>query len=248
MTKERPILFSGAMVRAILDGRKTQTRRVCKSQPYSNGFHFDGHDILCHNDFLPPSAMLMDVRRGKFSYTASNAEGWESECPHGQPGDRLYVRESWRSTKELDPHSGGRIEVMCLDAGYSIPWAPIRYEADGERRNWQHTGTPPHGGPPEPGRYRHARFMPRWASRILLEITGVRVERLNDCSEADAAAEGVEPYAIYGGKPASWKGAADMAAARPTAREAYRDLWDSINGAGAWDANPWVWIVEFRRV
>lgn len=223
--RERPILFSGAMVRAILDGRKTQTRRVINPQPDHPGFA------------SPHRRMLATDDEGQDLYLHSATLAQAIRSPYGKPGDRLYVREAWRSTKELDPHSGGRIEVMCLDAGYSIPWAPIRYEADGERRNWQHTGTPPHGGPPEPGRYRHARFMPRWASRILLEITGVRVERLNDCSEADAEAEGI----------AFLRDVPD-ADETLTARQLYECLWDSINGAGAWAANPWVWVVEFRRV
>ncbi|PZX32022.1 hypothetical protein C7416_102182 [Cupriavidus phytorum] len=205
MTKERPILFSGAMVRAIQDGRKTQTRRVATE--------FDGMDV--------------DNVLSRFP----NQRG----CPYGEPGNLLYVREAWRSTKELDPYSGGRIAEMCLDAGYMKPWTPIQYEADSQRRNWQHTSTPPHSGPPEPGRYRHARFMPRWASRITLEIVSTRVERLNDCSAADAEAEGAEPILVPpdGG---SWPH-----------YEGFRTLWDSINGAGAWERNPWVWVVEFRR-
>ncbi|WP_454056073.1 hypothetical protein [Cupriavidus sp. Marseille-Q8015] len=231
--KERPILFSVPMVRAILGGRKTQTRRAVKL-PHDNPLGtWEPMTIGGPNGGRTADGRTIPLQGGIW-HTRTG------EClasPYGQPGDRLYVREAWRSTKELDPHSGGRIEVMCLDAGYSIPWAPIRYEADGERRNWQHTGTPPHGGPPEPGRYRHARFMPRWASRILLEITGVRVERLNDCSEADAEAEGI-----------AFLREVPDADETLTARQLYECLWDSINGTGAWAANPWVWVVEFRRV
>ncbi|NSX14044.1 hypothetical protein HTY52_08160 [Cupriavidus taiwanensis] len=219
MTKERPILFSGAMVRAIQDGRKTQTRRVATE--------FDGMDV--------------DKVLARFP----NQRG----CPYGEPGDCLYVREAWRSTKELDPYSGGRIAEMCLDAGYSVPWAPIHYEADGQRRNWQDTSTPPHSSPPKPGRYRHARFMPRWACRLVLQITAVRVERLNDCSEADAIAEGIEPFTDFQSS-GHWKryrdGGCNSYVDNPIM--SYASLWTEINGAGAWEKNPWVWVVEFRRI
>ena len=215
--KERPILFSAPMVRAILAGSKTQTRRVVKPQP----------------DFLGS----MGDPTTPFKTFDFGLHG-RIECPYGEPGDRLYVREAWRTLDELDPHSGGRISEMCLDAGYLTPWAPIQYEADKEQRNWQHVGTPPHLEAPKPGRYRHGRFMPRWASRILLEVVSVRVERLNDISAEDCIAEGAA-----GGHGAIPK--YDYAA---TPHEHYRHVWKSINGPGSWDANPWVWVVEFKRV
>lgn len=245
MTKERPILFIGAMVRAILDGRKTQTRRVVKPQPeVSEQGNLTG-------DWLgKPLAGLLLPRLQDITI----------HCPHGQPGDRLYVREAWWSTKDLDPHSSGRIAEMCLDAGYRKPWTPIHYEADGERRNWEHTSTPPHFDAPKPGRYRHARFMPSWASRIQLEITGVRVERLQDCSEADAMAEGVEPVEsvredhdhstrLYTAFSAGGGALPDTDCLHcDTHVKRYEQLWGHINGAGAWEANPWVRVVEFWRV
>jgi hypothetical protein len=216
---ERPILFNGPMVRALLDGRKTQTRRFVKPQ-----FEREPVDVV---DGVPSwdaptnydGEVQMNTTRGK-------------PCPYGVPGDRLWVREAWRSTSDLDANSGSRIAELCLDAGYRSPWAPIRYEADTTQRNWEHTSTPPHDREPAAGRYRHARFMPRWASRITLEVTGVRVERLQDISEADAQAEGVElsddqtyPYTF-----------------------AFATLWDQLNGDDAWSADPWVWVVEFKRV
>ncbi len=156
--------------------------------------------------------------------------------------DRLWVREPWRSTADLDKRSGSEIADLCLDAGYSVPWAPIQYEADGARRDWKHTGTPPHDGPPQPGRYRHARFMPRWACRLVLEVTRVRVERLQAINHMDALAEGV------GLNPSAAGLTMTTPAGDSLPRVMFRALWEQINGAGAWDANPWVWVVEFRRL
>jgi len=218
--KKRPILFQGAMVRALLDGSKTQTRRICKSQPYSNGYHFDGHEILCHNDYLPPSAMLMDAK----GYTTSNMEGWEAECPYGQPGECLWVRETFLDTQgtgiehrdESGLHHRYAFAADCAPGsygdqarkGYGLKWKPSIH-------------------------------MPRAASRILLEIVSVRVELLQDISEADAAAEGWQRRPAVSDDPEVHADAA---------RDWYRDLWESINGVGSWGANPWVWAVEFKRV
>lgn len=230
MIKQRPILFSGAMVRAILDGRKTQTRRAVKL-PHNN--HLGTWEPMTIGG--PNGGRTADGRtiplQGGIWHTRTG------EClasPYGQPGDRLWVRETTKARPLLNVFTGEAIDLTC--GAYVADDEPVLDERRFDLVWWYSRKTCP------------AIHMPRAACRLVLEVTGVRVERLNDCSEADAAAEGVEPYAIYGGKPASWKGAANMTAARDTAREAYRDLWDSINGAGAWDANPWVWIVEFRRV
>ncbi|WP_375591562.1 hypothetical protein [Chitiniphilus eburneus] len=222
---ERPILFSAPMVRAILDGRKTQTRRVTKLQPRTKadiGHYGAGMPFIRNSDPLRPNLA----------------------CPFGQPGDRLWLRESWRSTVDLDQYSGSRIAEMCLDAGYSQPWAPIQYEADAARCNWMHTRTPPHDGAPLPGRYRHARFMPRWASRLLLGITAVRIERLHDISEADAIAEGIERREDATG---DWAHYLDTGLTTD-AVGSYRSLWELINGQESWRANPWVWVIEFERL
>ena len=210
--KERPILFSGPMVNAIREGRKTQTRRIVKPQreEYDN---------------LGDGESLYDFQTGK-SIT----------CPYGKPGDQLWVREAWRTGKKLDEHSGSKIEELANAAGYvgDRPKCSLKYEADGHHREWCADDITEFG---DWGRYRHARFMPRWASRITLEITDVRVERLNDISEEDAMAEGCEPVLwdcndnhttdyIYG----------------------FSELWESINGKGSWDKNPWVWVVAFKRI
>lgn len=211
--KERPILFSGPMVRAILEGRKTQTRRAAKE--------FAGRDDL-------------DAILGRFP----NQRG----CPHGEPGDRLWVREAFRLTSDFDGDSPTRVGERCLDAGYRAPWAPVRYEVDGAERDWRWVGTPP-GHEVTAGRARASMHMPRWASRITLEITGVRAERLQSISESDARAEGVtiEDHHMRG-----YCGGAF----RPPSIRAFHDLWDSLNAARGhgWDANPWVWVIEFRRI
>ncbi len=221
--KERPILFKGEMVRAILDGNKTQTRRLVKPQPtmYEPGQCVDVSDMI--NDALV--------------------------CPYGKPGDRLWVKETHRYLKDFDGDSPSRIAERCLDAGYSKPWAPIQYEADGERRNWSHTSTPPHDGPPEPGKTRVSIHMTQWASRILLEIVSVRVERLQAITQEDARAEGITDGGCSNcGEPEA-KCKCDFP--MPDPRDAYCHLWGQINGEtgpNSWLHDPWVWVVEFRRV
>jgi hypothetical protein len=209
--RERPILFSAPMVRAILAGTKTQTRRAVKPQPPE----FD-HATRQHQRILVP------------------------RCPYGQPADRLYVREAFRFLDSFDEDSPATVGERCLAAGYPKPWAPTQYEADGWRDNWMQVGTPRSSpGSATAGKLRPGIHMPRWASRITLEITGVRVERLHEISEADALAEGVNVHPDHHGKPRG-------SIYSPV--QAYRDLWESINGPDAWAVNPWVWVVEFRRV
>jgi hypothetical protein len=207
--KERPILFSGAMVRAILDGSKTQTRRVCKP---------------AQTEGLSCVVGIQDPRDFGQRPLEVPGSGWFGDeegdvqflCPYGRPGDRLWVREAvadigCRLTYRADTDDGAHCKVTR--------WTPSIH-------------------------------MPRAASRILLEIVSVRVERLNDCSEADAIAEGVRPeqgllgdddlmvYAIMT--------VLDVSA--PVAR--YILLWDSINSTppNNWNSNPYVWVVEFKRV
>lgn len=238
--RERPILFSAPMVRAILDGRKTQTRRVVKNHVYSNGFHFDGREILCHSDYLPPSAMLMDVKRGKLQYAISNLEGWEAESPYGISGDRLWVRETWGIGSRPDPWGGYegieyRADVEWTEPDEHLPCHKVE-TPDGVCLSDYRSGWKP------------SIHMPRWACRLKLEITGVRVERLRDISEADARSEGADGLQ-WDGEP----GHADlidwplMEHANPY-RNGFALLWESINGDGAWASNPWVWVVEFKRV
>lgn len=201
---DKPIIFSGPMIRALLDGTKTQTRRALKPQPDTgarfSGFERDGHALFTKGS-------LYGKQRLRYA-----------------PGDRLWVREAWRTIGTWD-------DVSPRNLG-SI--APIRYEADAyinQPDYWQ--------GRSEPvkyGRYRHARFMPRRASRLTLTVTDVRVQRLQEISEADARAEGVSP--ITEPNDLKWEHYAPHGAA-------FVILWNSINGPGAWDANPWVAAYTF---
>lgn len=236
--RERPILFQGDMIRALLAGMKTQTRRAVKPQPDFDtaraalGRHVGderaGYDHLFH------SIGLRDG--GAWGFVQPNIRS-----PYGGPGDRLWVREAFRTYAGYDGESMKEMQqrLSCTDDEMTRV-APIVFEADGVTRNWLAAGA-------APGRYRHARFMPRWASRITLEITEVRVERLQAITSADCFAEGIdtegddfnegEHYEIAGGIPAE--------------RWAYARLWERINGrdpAKCWDANPWVWVVSFRRI
>ncbi len=198
--KARPILFSGAMVRALLAGTKTQTRRIMKPQPRSNGMVDVDGELTCRNDFLPPDAMLWE-RGSVIGYDA------ETLCPYGSPGERLWVRESLKVSNGSED---------------GVPFVRVRYMAD--ERGVSLVGT----------KWTPSIHMRRFQSRITLEITEVRVQRLQEISEADAMAEGVD--------------LSDEPETDAIAIGRYRHLWDEINGAGAWDANPWVWCVSFKRV
>lgn len=225
--KERPILFSGEMVRAILEGRKTQTRRPVKPQPHEATTAFrDIPDtpfwygaINTHNDF------------GEEFYPNPAQGNWKWKYPYGVPGDRLWVREPWKTAKVHDALSPKQMIQACRDAGWKSgrAWAPIEYLADGRRENWDTF-------PPETGRYRNSRFMPRDYSRLTLEVTEVRVQRLQEISEDDARVEGCDPQIIDGFVECG------------TRKTSFRLLWESINGPGSWEANPWVWSISFKRV
>ena len=181
--KERPILFSGPMVQAIREGRKTQTRRVVKPQPdFVNKLGVP---------FYPDGKGPVDYRL----------------CPYGQTGDRLWVRETFA---QIGVEGRGQATVFRASGEFDAEkW-------DMPQREWKG--------------WKPSIFMPRWASRTTLEITGVHVQRLNEISEDDAREEGWHPADGQG--PCEW----------------YEDLWNSINGPGSWGANPWVWVIEFKRI
>lgn len=237
--KELPILFSPPMVRALLDGSKTQTRRVVKPSLAER----EWVEQRASGDFWRCADGDPTCYTGVWE-TSEYAQQYPILCPYGQPGDRLWVKENYRFTNDLDRYSATQVAQLCLDAGYKSPWAPIHFEADGQRNNWEHTSTPPHKGEPVAGKLRPNIFMPRWASRIDLEITGIRVERLQDISEEDAKAEGIEKtpsgfWSLYG------QGEVD---GTYSPRTSYRALWESLNGPGSWEANPWLWVIEFKVI
>lgn len=258
---ERPILFSAPMVRALLAGTKTQTRRALKPQP--------DHRL----DYQPrPVTSFMaigtETATGRLVMGARDMSGQpvnafpagkhgvrdDIACPYGKPGDHLWVRETFSG-----PH--------CMEATSECASAPpskwgrssrIWYWADGN---------------PSEGDWRPSIHMPRWASRIDLEITEVRVQRLQDISEADAIAEGCsadtpqvwwQGYKDCGEKmglvhqqatgaaPPDWMIEPHKMAPTPwlerSAVDQYRALWEQINGPGSWDANPYVWAVSFRKL
>lgn len=219
---ERPIIFSGEMVRAILDGRKTQTRRAMKPQPTP----YHDSTLTWKGDVIWQSGRLLD--------------GVAS--PYGKPGDQLWVRETFTLQRcvelEQPPFNDGRPTQWRDEAdvdGYSSCWVQPHYRATDpvpdlccERRNCRQCAENDYGPHWKPSIH-----MPRWASRITLDITDVRVERLQDISEDDARAEGCR-----GNATTAW-GCEGLI-------EDYCCLWESINGPGSWDANPWVWVIDFQ--
>jgi hypothetical protein len=190
--KERGMIFNSEMVRAILDGRKTQTRRPVK---------FPVHDknLGCE---LAGNELAGELSAGNYLNSA-----------FGKQGDRIWVRETW-----------------------------ARYNIDQDSYDMAYRATPPEDWPEE-GKWRPSIHMPRWASRILLEITGVRVERLNAISQEDAQDEGME---LTGWRPTYSD--PDSGGEVWTPYDNFARLWDSIYGEGSWKVNPWVWVIEFKRV
>lgn len=235
--KARPILMSAPMVLATLreiaapGTGKTQTRRIMKPQPIGNGFIARG-ELLTLNDFLPPDAMLLSVGKGRSRYTTSSYEGWESACPYGQPGDLLWVRETWSGIHTFcnTPPSERR---SFVGDGHPYLREDVWYWADGstDYGDWE--------------KPRPAIHMPRWASRLTLRITDVRVERLQEISEADALAEGI--HKPFGSQfwHADTRGSS-LPGESPA--WAFRNLWESIKGADSWEANPYVWAITFEPI
>ncbi|EHO2073500.1 TPA: morphogenetic protein [Escherichia coli] len=211
--KERGMIFNGEMVRAILDGRKTQTRRPVK-------FPFKDRNLGCK---LSGNELAGELSSGNYL-----------NSPFGKPGDRIWVRETFQGPLfDFD-----QMDAYCKD---SAPFEKAQfcvYKADGK---------------PAPEFFdaddnlhccwRPSIHMPRWASRILLEITSVRVERLNAISPEDAQAEGME---LTGWRPTYSD--PDSGGDFQTPYDNFAELWESIYGERSWQANPWVWVIEFKRI
>lgn len=244
---ERPILFSGPMIRALLAGTKTQTRRLVRNTT--------GGCAACFNDprlAVPHHGEEAIFGGGPYlrlAYCEHNDRGGDRiRCPYGVPGDRLWVRETWATPQQdivayqadgkagawMGNGEGGRMFIHhgWIDGAASSErtgrWFGLTKYSDRRRKDGS-------------GAWRSGRFMPRWASRLTLEVTSVRVERLQDITEADILAEGVtvDMAAEMTGVP--WS-------SLPTLHHAWAAGWDSINGKRApWDSNPWVWVLGFRR-
>lgn len=215
--KSRPILFSGSMVRALLDGSKCQTRRIVKPQPPDD---CGGIEV---GPYHPTIIRRGEDEPGPEVFGAYSSDGsWGVKCPHGQVGDALWVRETWAH----DAESLEQCRASHEDA-FGGSYGPYYRATEGA---------------PDTLKWKPSIFMPRWASRITLQITGVRVERLQDISEADAMAEGAPSYEEGVDSPP-----------RDTEHEwsytaSFQRLWESINGPGAWATNPFVWVLEFTTI
>lgn len=216
---ERPILFSGGMVRAILEDRKAKTRRIVKPQPTITPLDDGRYDAAWG---------------GRFALGCSTpGECLSPWSPFGQPGDRLWVRESGWEQPERTPR-------MMREGADT--WPRFAYDADGwsdeDHADFKRWGF----------KRRPSIHMPRWASRILLEIVSVSVERLNDISEDDAIAEGIGCTKQPGSGIDLYLDYSTYAFGAASAIHSFKTLWDQINGPGSWAANPWVWVIEFKRV
>ncbi|EDW1731192.1 hypothetical protein S726_003291 [Salmonella enterica subsp. enterica] len=219
--KERGMIFNAEMVRAILDGRKTQTRRIMAIQPEHSELGL---------------RRVIDSKNGrdngKYFWSQSDARGLKMRskvfgCPYGEVGDRIWVRETWQV---IHDHIDESSHVEYRTYAPSIPKEKDRYWHAVYAEHFGDESREDRGFP-----WRPAIHMPRWASRITLEITDVRVERLRGLSEEDAKSEGIIPSA--GGVLPGWE-----------YRINFRDLWMDIYGTDNWEANPWVWVIEFKRV
>ncbi|WP_302421241.1 hypothetical protein [uncultured Citrobacter sp.] len=221
--KERGMIFNGEMVRAILDGRKTQTRRPLKwkqTRFTEIGEREDGSNWPWSED------------------TEKVCDHWHP-CPFGAVGDRIWVRETYQGPLFDYEHMESYLEDsfkfekpdFCAYRADGKP-APEFYDADDNL----HCG------------WRPSIHMPRWASRITLDITDVRVERLNGISETDAEAEGIDMEALFDSQDCYDCIADHNMTGRPTAKGAFKYLWESIYGEENWQANPWVWVIEFKVV
>jgi hypothetical protein len=208
---DRPILFSGEMVRAILEGRKTQTRRVIKKT-----VDFTSQDKLPKN-WIWAKHMLPDEDAEFIGVPV---------CPYGIPGDRLWVRETWQVEYRGDSTDGSTAYVVTYKADKSKNWLRVD-----EKEYWKY-----HKLFDKNSVWHPSIFLPRLASRILLEVVSIRVEMVQDISLTDINAEGT-PFTLHRDK-------------RPygSRREHFQRLWDSINSNHQWFRNPWVWVIEFKRI
>ncbi|WP_271103732.1 hypothetical protein [Pseudomonas tohonis] len=243
--KERPIIFSGSSVRSILADLKWATRRVMKHQPHEDA------SVTVENYNVTVVDRHGEQQPGPEVFGAWWSDGEHGcVCPYGQPGDRLWVRESWwqagdwqATYPEDDTGAWFGSKRIVYSADGTPPNEPNRHYPAG-LRNGAYSAAEPN----KIWRHRPSIHMPRAYSRILLEITDVRVERLQDISDEQALAEGIDQDALADAQDRYDMVADHNMTGRPTAVGAFRDLWAGIHGIDSWDANPMVWVVEFRRI
>jgi hypothetical protein len=232
MNKERPILFNTETVRAILEGRKTQTRRIIKNQLQSD------YEIINDKNWYDENTWISRKK------TSINPDRYEItsvyKCPYGKVGDILWVRETWA-------RAIGREELTPSEMSTAIEISPERFIVfKASSKEDTHPEHPDWGKK----RWNPSIHMPRIASRISLEIINIRVERLNDISEEDAIKEGVKRhlhgYKCYNGINTIHYGVYDACFRK--AKDSFESLWVSVYGENSWNWNPWVWVVEFKII
>lgn len=232
--KERGMIFNSEMVRALLDGRKTQTRRevnlnldiACLATTYdwATSLAANHYQALTEEQIQQKAESLRGVIH---PVILGNGQMVSIICPYGKPGDRIWVRETFCPVDDIQYGGERWVDYRAtpkFEASHPAGWDSAPNDA--EALKW-----------------RPSIHMPRWASRILLEITGVRVERLNAISQEDAQAEGME---LTGWRPTYSD--PDSGGEVMTPYDNFAELWSSIYGDGSWQANPWVWVIEFKRV
>ena len=246
--KETGLMFKAASIRAILAGTKRQTRRLVKAAPGDGGFvvmeREDGSRWPFRSDDGESCFVTETTKEGDVKHEIALA------CPYGGLGDRLWgkeahVLEHCIEPGQLPPHDDGRPLLTRPDGDDDSPaWIQPHYRA---------TDAVPalaYADLDEPGcRWRSPLFMPRWASRLTLDLAAVRVERLQDITEADAIAEGVQPLPLQAGESGAWWTADPTVGPQLHARtpvDAYRRFWNRINGPDSWEDNPFVWVLGFE--
>lgn len=216
--KEYPIIFNEWSINRILAGEKSQTRRIVKS--------------------LPDNVEYVEQLAGSSEWVChvGNATHKIGDCPYGQPGDSLWVREAFRLPAGYD-------EMGPADVIREMGCEVWRYEADGEEHGpkWKY----PNEKTFTWGKYRHNRYMPRELCRLRLRVEDVRVERIQDISQSDARAEGVTKT-VVDSRGVAWN--SDRIGRDGTYRMGFKLLWNDIHGDGAWEENSWVWVIEFSRI
>ncbi len=263
MCKERPILFNGPMVEAILSGRKTQTRRLLKPFQVPALNEIDGKQFwysIVQNDRRYGFGVEGQTEQECIDQLITMAS---AACQFGNVGDRLWVRETWAPVNSY----GAPAIAYRADAEIRELMKVRSFLDDDGAFNYEDPRVKPYNFSAWAsdllngieGQWKPSIHMPRFACRLMLNITNIRIERLNDISEADAQAEGVERVSVPDNIPVEdgytkairemWKGYENKQRAyRDTAKDSFMSLWRDVYGAESWDANPYVWVIEFEAV